>query len=326
MHYAVAEIVQLLEPVEALQSEEGDLVDLRFDLPLHHGISHARIRRHVRVRAVQRVLGGLGPGLPGIEDDLHRTSRLERRAEGEGGEYRRSAEIVLPAPTRSDEVASAEDDRVVRPLSAERHPHLRLPEGVELLLLEHRLERAREEAAHLLHEAPDGAAWIRIPRAAREPDLLRSRVDVRLPREIRRLRVEEEPRLLEGDGGGRAQVGESRPHFLIDLRRPLPHGGFEERVPRRLARLDLQDQHVGERARPVKDEDQYGDEDGRLDQRRPLFFAKRAHQCRRNCLTRELSKSFGTRFAALDSVIGMSRAPQSGLKKFGVSRQSPGRW
>src|SRR5205085_4937422 len=106
----------------------------------------------------------------------------------------------------------------------------------------------------------------------------------------------------------------------------LEDGGFPERIAQRLRRLELEHHHVGERRRPVENQHQAGKDDRRLGQRAAaLALESSRHQWRKNCFIKgTLSKpSLATTF---DSITGISRAPQSGLKKLGCSFQSPGRW
>src|SRR5262249_47896549 len=111
-----------------------------------------------------------------------------------------------------------------------------------------------------------------------------------------------------------------------DLARRLEHGAFPERVAERLRRLEFEDEHVREPRGPEDDQDEAGDHDGGLDERAPRL---RSLAARLQCSS--TWRSIGTAVrpglaAALDSSTGISRAPQSGLKKLGISFQSPGRW
>ena len=198
---------------------------------------------------------------------------------------------------------------------------------IESLGLHRGLHPAGDPATRELDESADCTGHpMELDAAARQFQFRGPCIDVGMPAKPGRARIGEQTRPRVSQARGRTRVGEALLDLPVDLPRRFPDGRFPQREARGFAHLEPQHEHVGERDGPRDHEQQARQDDRCLDERRSVLVSATHRQCRSSARMAELASSPGTRLAAFDSVTGMSRAPQSGLKKFGTSRQSPGRW
>ena len=269
---AADQTAQLLEGWDPFRAGERDLADLRADLPLDLRIRARRRGARVRIRPSERIGRRLGPGFPGVEHELHRLPRCVRRLEREGRERSRAPEIVCSPPP--EQIAAAEDERSpVVPCPDQRNARQGHAVPVEPHCACRRVDRPRERAADQVNETVPGTS--RGPRTGRaaQAHLRRGGVHARSPGQVTGERVENEAGVPRADLTRRAQVGEPLLDVDVDLFWGLEHGALPERVADRLGSLELQDQDVRERGRPVDDEHQTGNDEGGLGQCAPALFS-----------------------------------------------------
>ena len=106
-HRAAHEVAQIAKTGDAFDAKERDAVHLRADLLLHFRIRARRRRAHVGAGTGQRVHRWLGPSLPGVEHELHRPLRRQRRVQMEVPEGASVAQIASAA--QSGQVAALQN-------------------------------------------------------------------------------------------------------------------------------------------------------------------------------------------------------------------------